>query len=500
MAEKSIIIIGAGIAGLATGCYGRMNGYRTRILEHHSEPGGVAKAWKHKDYLIDGGIHYLMGHRPGVACHEIYRELGIFQNRTYPDLTNYCDFTDEISGQRVSFTADIDQLGRDLKMLAPEDARAIDDFIAGVRSFQRTDMFGTMEQPMELMGMFGTFKQLWGLRRSLRYLGGPYNLPNKEFAERFQSPALRRLMTHLFLPEVPMWFILLMLSLLANRQMGLLAGSCHDFVDSLIERYQGLGGEIAFNATVKEIIVENDRAVGVRLSDGTEQRANVVVSAGDGTSTIFQMLGGRYVSKAIKDRYENWKQLRPLVTLSFGLRRKFKDEPPLRFLLLKEPMTVGNVTIDGFPIRIFNYGDKFAPAGRTVFQVLFITDWKFWKDLLQDRERYEIEKKRVCAEALARLEPHYPGITSEVELTDMATPHTTWRYTLNHEGAFMGWAPTPVALRTPFKKTLPGLDNFYMAGQWVVPGGGVPPCFYSARHVIQIMCQRDGKTFTTSFD
>ena len=86
MAEKSIIIIGAGMAGLATGCYGRMNGYRTHILEHHSEPGGVAKAWKHKDYLIDGGIHYLMGHRPGLACHEIYRELGIFHNRTYPDL------------------------------------------------------------------------------------------------------------------------------------------------------------------------------------------------------------------------------------------------------------------------------------------------------------------------------------------------------------------------------------------------------------------------------
>ena len=65
MTEKSIIIIGAGIAGLATGSYGQMNGYRTRIVEHHSEPGGVAKAWKHSGYLIDGGIHYLMGHRPG---------------------------------------------------------------------------------------------------------------------------------------------------------------------------------------------------------------------------------------------------------------------------------------------------------------------------------------------------------------------------------------------------------------------------------------------------
>jgi len=42
VAEKSIIIIGAGLAGLSAGCYGQMNGYQTRILEHHSEPGGVA--------------------------------------------------------------------------------------------------------------------------------------------------------------------------------------------------------------------------------------------------------------------------------------------------------------------------------------------------------------------------------------------------------------------------------------------------------------------------
>lgn len=39
MAEKSIMIIGAGIAGLATGCYARMNGYRTQILELHTLPG-----------------------------------------------------------------------------------------------------------------------------------------------------------------------------------------------------------------------------------------------------------------------------------------------------------------------------------------------------------------------------------------------------------------------------------------------------------------------------
>ena len=37
-----------------------------------------------------------------------------------------------------------------------------------------------------------------------------------------------------------------------------------------------------------------------------------------------------------------------------------------------------------------------------------------------------------------------------------------------------------------------------MAGQWVMPGGGVPPCLYSGRHVIQILCKRDENTFTAS--
>ena len=50
MAEKSLIIIGAGLAGLSTGCYAQMNGYQSCIFEHHTAPGGVAAAWKRKGY------------------------------------------------------------------------------------------------------------------------------------------------------------------------------------------------------------------------------------------------------------------------------------------------------------------------------------------------------------------------------------------------------------------------------------------------------------------
>ena len=45
MNEKTVAIIGAGIAGLSAGCYARMNGYQTRIFEAHNLPGGLCTGW-----------------------------------------------------------------------------------------------------------------------------------------------------------------------------------------------------------------------------------------------------------------------------------------------------------------------------------------------------------------------------------------------------------------------------------------------------------------------
>jgi phytoene dehydrogenase-like protein len=47
-------------------------------------------------------------------------------------------------------------------------------------------------------------------------------------------------------------------------------------------------------------------------------------------------------------------------------------------------------------------------------------------------------------------------------------------------------------------KTLPGLEGFYMAGQWVEPGGGLPLAALSGRNVTQIICRADKRPFVTS--
>ena len=115
MADKAIAIIGGGLAGLAAGVYAQRNGYRSHIFEHSSQPGGVAAWWRRGSYHIDGGIHFLMGHRPGGALHDLYRQLGTAAPETLIDMAEYGRFVDESSGKSVLLTADLAQCAAALK-------------------------------------------------------------------------------------------------------------------------------------------------------------------------------------------------------------------------------------------------------------------------------------------------------------------------------------------------------------------------------------------------
>jgi phytoene dehydrogenase-like protein len=77
MNDRSIVIIGAGIGGLSTGCYAQMNGYRATILEMHTGPGGLCTSWQRDGYTFDGCIHNLAGTVPQSAFHGMWRELGL---------------------------------------------------------------------------------------------------------------------------------------------------------------------------------------------------------------------------------------------------------------------------------------------------------------------------------------------------------------------------------------------------------------------------------------
>jgi len=501
MPDKRVIIIGAGLAGLSAGVFAQMNGYQSRILEHGAQPGGVAAWWKRGDYLIDGGIHFAMGHSPRTGFYRLCEQLGIVPAVKLAAMDTYGRFLHEPSGWSVTLTRDLDRLAEDLKAHSPVDARLVDEIIWAARGMQGYDLGGLgMSAPPEMAGPLDQVGQLWAMRRLLKYMVGKLGRPMSEYVQGAHDATLGVFLKNLFLPQSPVFFVSMLLAMLADGQLAFIEGGCRDYVGAIEQRYLALGGEIAYRATVKEIIVESGRATGVRLADGREERADAVIAACDGRSVLFDMLAGRYLTEKTRQRYATWETFKPLLMTTFGVAREFPGEPAFTTLVLDRPFVIGSETIPGLFIRIFNYSGGFAPPGKSVIQATIETGWEHWNSLRQeDRARYRAEKERVAGEILQRLEALYPGLSGQVEVTDVATPYTTWRYTLNHEGAWEGWLMTAKAMRTSLERTLPGLQRLYLAGQWVMPGGGVPPVLYSGRHAVQLLCRDDGKTGFAGF-
>lgn len=492
---KKVIIIGGGLAGLSAGCYAAMNGFDVQIFEHHSIPGGVAATWKRGGYIIDGGIHFVAGYKPGNGMHKILDELGAAEPALFTDMKDYGNFIHEPSGVSIQINGDIEKLSAKLKAMAPADIGIIEDFFKGVKAFRGHD-FSTMgmTNPPELATVFSRIKEIWQMRSIVKYFTGPCIKKISDYVADIQTPWLKDFFCNLFLSESPVWFPMLYLAIVADKQAGFLAKGCLPFVLAIEKRYKALGGKISYRSTVAKILVDNNRAVGVRLADGQEYRGDYVISCGDGYNAVFNLLNGDYTDEIVKDRYETWPLCRPFLTISYGVNRLFKNELPLNTVILKKPLVIGNEQVESFLIRILNYSDHFAPAGKSVFQIEMENRFDYWYKLQEsDRKNYEDEKQWVAAALLQQVEKYYPGISRDVEVIDVATPYTMWRYTLNNKASWGGWLLGADNMMEVIERSLPGLSNFYMAGHWVM--GGVPGVILSGRHAVQLICRDEKQKF-----
>jgi phytoene dehydrogenase-like protein len=496
MKSKTITIVGAGIAGLSAGCYAQMNGYRTQIFEMHDSPGGLCTSWKRKGYTVDGCLHWLVGSSSGVGFHRIWEELGAVQGRRMIDHEEFL----RIEGKdRRAFIVycDIDRLERHMKELAPQDAPLIEELAAAARTCAKYDL--PVDKAPELYGTVDGAAFLLRTLPFLRLMSKWKKVTLQDYAQRFSDPFLRDALPCISdLPDFPMACVLMILAWMHRKSAGYPEGGSLEFSRSIERRYLALGGKIHYHSPVAEILVEQDKAMGVRLTDGTERRSDVTISAADGHATIFDMLGGRYIDDKIRGYYDNLPIFPPLIQVSLGVARSFDGLPATMIYPLDPPVMIGGQPRRHIGVEIANFDRTLAPAGKTLVKTLFPADYAFWRDLKQNAERYQAEKERIADQVIGILDQRYPGLAAQVEMRDVATPMTWERYTGNWQGSMEGWL---ISRKTfpPFRmsRTLPGLKDFYMAGQWVEPGGGVPTAALSGRNVVQVLCKRDRKKFVT---
>ena len=497
MADKTILIIGAGVAGLCTGIYGQMNGYQTCIVEKHNIAGGLVTAWKRDDYLIDLCIHWLAGSGPGIHLHRYWQEIGLLEGRQFFNHDRYAVFHGK-DGRTFNLYSNPERLEQHMLELSPQDAPAIREFIEGMRFGIR---FNPPDKEQYEAGMLGWMKVVFGMMPLLKDLQRWQKITMGELASHFSDRLLRYGLGQMVYPDVSALYAFTTLGFMEKKQAGYPLGGSLPLSLFLEKRYKQLGGQIRYCTKVKRILVENDRAVGVQFEDGSEQRADLVISAADGYATIFNMLEGHYTNSDVRNRYENWETFPALIYASVGVNRTFPDVPhPVEGIIfeLPQPVIMAGKTHTHLNIRIHNLEPGFAPAGKTVLTSGILTDYESWKILLADSAAYEVEKENISRAFISALEQIWPGIPSQIEMCNVATPLTFERITGNYKASITGWVLTPEQAGSKIPKTLPGLDNFWMVGHWVYPGGGLPAGVSTAREVIWRLCKKDGRKFNAA--
>ncbi|MFF9321183.1 phytoene desaturase family protein [Streptomyces sp. NPDC014735] len=533
--RESMIIIGAGLGGLSTGCYARMNGYRTHILEMHELPGGCCTAWDRGDFTLDPCVSWLLGSGPGNEMYQIWLELGALQGKEIRHFDVF-NVVRGRCGRAVYFYSDPDRLQAHLTDLSPVDAPLIRGFCKQLRAFRKCLAVYPFLKPVGLMSTPERWRMLAGFIPYFNAVRKSIGILMSDFSARFKDPLLREAFNFILYEKHPAFPVLpfhFQLASHANLSAGVPEGGSLGLAESIERRYRALGGEVTYNTKVEEVLVEDDRAVGVRLSDGEELRADIVVSACDGRTTMMDLLGGRYLDDAYRRLYtrtilEPGMVFPGYFILFLGLRRDFPDADPCTTHLLDDEVASELTGIRHPSINVqfrSRHFPELSPQGTSIAYVTYFCDIAPWRALDEGPEQvtrsrgglrlhtlpvrhgrgYYAAKRRAREALITFLERHHPGIRDAIAVRDVSSPLTQVRYTGNYDGTVLGWQPfveSGETLETLIKKHgpgLPGLRNFYQSGVWATTGGLIRAAA-AGRHVMQFICRDDGRKFTACVD
>jgi len=482
------------MGGLAAGCYGQMNGYETQIFEMHSQPGGQCTSWERKGYIFDACIHHLSGCSPGSATYRLWHELGAMPR----DLIEVKESTSVCSPDGKMFMDYYDPaaLEKHLIDLSPADMKAIKDYISGIKYFTEHDI-----NAMMLGGSkWDLFKLLPEIPALMKWLKPSM----QEFSEKFSDPFLKKAFSLLLysLPSAPFSLILARHAGGIEHDIQWPAGGALQFAKSIEKKYLELGGKVLYRQKVDKVLVKCDKAVGVQLSDGTQMRADIVISNADGRRTIMEMLEGKYINDLVRSYCaEPQDEIIMAVNVYLGVNRDLSKEPSAMIMLLPKPVTIADHECESLEMQIYGFDKSMAPEGKGVIKVELTSGYGYWKQLYKDKQKYKDEKQKVASQVIELLEAHFPGLKNQVEVVDVTTLATWERFM----GGTHGWANFPnrkmnLSITGPsygkkFENTLPGLANFYLVGAWVTTIGALFMNAHSGKKIVQEICKQDKKKF-----
>jgi phytoene dehydrogenase-like protein len=481
------IIIGSGLGGLSCAAAFARQKFRPLVLEQHTVPGGYATTFKRPGgFVFDvslhstgvgerGGLHNLIPGFPEIQDVEfvphpyLYRAIFPGYDIRVPQKNpaKYAEiltglFPDEKEGIE-GLLGDMAGVAQDINRYSQSGGRVntatfAKDFPFLVKAAGKT--WGQMmDARLKDPKLKAIISSLWG------YFGLP---PSRLSAFYYALPTIGYLQQGGYYPR----------------------GRSQAISNALVKFIEERGGTVKLGSRVDKVLVQNHAATGVKTADGAEYTAKVIVANANPIDVFESMMDEKEYLKDYLARFQKMSVSLSCFQVFLGLKKDLVGElkiPDSEIFYSSgfdddagyKGMLGANMENPGFGVMLYdNVYKGYSPPGKNTVNILTLQGYEPWARFEADyrkgqKKEYRTEKERIADILIKQVEKILlPGLSKAIEVKEIGTPLTNWRYTRNYRGAIYGWdqtvdnsGPTRLPQTTPIK-------NLYLAGAWTQPGHG----------------------------
>lgn len=454
------IVVGSGLGGLTAAAYLTTNGLRTLVLEKHYVAGGNAHVFRRKQmFEFDVGVHYLGDCGPDGLIPTVLRGVGLegkieflemdpdgFDTLMFPGITfrvpkgwdRYRQrlveaFPDDETGLHRCLDLLQDIVAEFAKMKLPVEPEDVPRLVQEAPNFMKWGM-----RPLgELFDDCGVGEKA---RAILTAESGTYALPPSRAPVMLHAALMEHYLKGAYYPR----------------------GGGQVLPAHLVDVVRSHGGEVRTRAGVERILVENARAVGVRLATGEELRAPLVVSNADLKRTFLEMVGEEHLSPQTVARVRQYRMALPLFCVYVGLDTDLRERMPNTNYFYSGSFDVEGPYQDCYQGRVPSelglfitaasvkdpHTESIAPKGYSSLEIMTLVpaDYGLWGiekgpaagEKYHRNPAYQSLKQRLTDAMVEGTERVIPGIKEHIVWKEAATPISHEHFTFSTGGTSYG--------------------------------------------------------------
>jgi NADPH-dependent glutamate synthase beta subunit-like oxidoreductase len=483
-----VAVVGAGIGGLTAAALLAKKGLEVMLIEQHYMPGGCCGAIRRQGVTMDVGATVLYGF--GERGYNVHRFVMNELEEDIDMIPREAIYNMHVEDYSIIFWMEFDPFFKQLVELFPDQEKELKrfyDYLFGLYEGSilknETIVPPTEMSPRENLQSFlknpvGLIKMLSMMSKSATSVFEKF-FTDRKVIDFFDM--LTRTFSYVDADECP---AVLSITMFADNHIGggyYPSGSPQMLSNKLERAIERYGGQILYRQLVDEILIADGKAGGVRLANGTEIKADRVVS----DAAIWNLYGKLVRPEHIKPKRMKWAQgLVPChsnLMLYIGADAKaIPDDARPMEIIIEDPEKV-----DGHGITVYIptlIDPTVSPPGSCSLTITAVTtlEWPRPGDPEYQSEEYKQMKERETEKVLDRLKPRFPNLRKHIKTMEIGTPSTIERYTLKNWGNIGG--PKQMLGQDMMKRPKARTDwkNLYMVGDSTVMGLGVLPATTSA--------------------